>query len=121
MTLRARLGLRRLKSGCFISCLTAGRMSPPSIDSDIADVRNDSAGWAQGGSITAALFLQKFTNDVPWAHLDIAPTAWNNWEKGVRRINLDDAIRLCDDYGLSLDYIYKGRLDALPMALRDIL
>ena len=29
-----------------------------------------------GGSITAALFLQRFVNGTPWAHLDIAPTAW---------------------------------------------
>ena len=29
------------------------------------------------GSITAAQFLQRFVNDVPWAHLDIAGVAWN--------------------------------------------
>ena len=47
------------------------------IDSRIADVKNTGNGRA-GGSITAALFLQRFTNGVPWAHLDIAPTAWAN-------------------------------------------
>lgn len=47
------------------------------IDSDIADVRNDSASWAQGGSITAALFLQKFAPTTgAWAHLDVF--AWNS-------------------------------------------
>ena len=47
------------------------------IDSDIADVRNDSAAWAQGGSITAALFLQKFAPATgAWAHLDVF--AWNS-------------------------------------------
>ncbi len=47
------------------------------IDSDIADVRNDSAAWAQGGSITAALFLQKFAPSTgAWAHLDVF--AWNS-------------------------------------------
>ncbi|MBX9575430.1 MAG: leucyl aminopeptidase [Caulobacteraceae bacterium] len=45
------------------------------IDSPIADVKNMGNGRA-GGSITAALFLQRFTNGVPWAHIDIAPTAW---------------------------------------------
>ncbi|MBU1325511.1 MAG: leucyl aminopeptidase [Alphaproteobacteria bacterium] len=45
------------------------------IDSSIADVKNMGNGRA-GGSITAALFLQRFTNGVPWAHIDIAPTAW---------------------------------------------
>ncbi|MGQ3040895.1 MAG: leucyl aminopeptidase [Brevundimonas sp.] len=58
------------------------RMPIPSIyeqhiDSKIADVKNMGNGRA-GGSITAALFLQRFTNGVPWAHLDIAPTAWAN-------------------------------------------
>ena len=47
------------------------------IDSKIADVKNVGNGRA-GGSITAALFLQRFVNDTPWAHLDIAPTAWAN-------------------------------------------
>jgi len=45
------------------------------IDSPIADVKNTGNGRA-GGSITAALFLQRFTNGVPWAHIDIASTAW---------------------------------------------
>ena len=44
------------------------------MDSKQADMRN-SAG-RDGGSITAALFLQRFIENTPWAHLDIAPTAW---------------------------------------------
>ena len=44
------------------------------IDSPVADVKN--IGGRAGGSITAALFLQRFTNGVPWAHLDIAGTVW---------------------------------------------
>ena len=44
------------------------------MDSVNADVKN-SAG-RDGGSITAALFLQRFVNGTPWAHIDIAPTAW---------------------------------------------
>ena len=43
------------------------------MDSVNADVKN-SAG-RDGGSITAALFLQRFTNGVPWAHIDIAGVA----------------------------------------------
>jgi leucyl aminopeptidase len=46
------------------------------IDSDIADVKN--IGGRDAGSITAAQFLQRFTNDVPWAHLDIAGMAWSS-------------------------------------------
>ncbi|MGZ8362498.1 MAG: leucyl aminopeptidase [Caulobacteraceae bacterium] len=44
------------------------------IESKIADVKN--TGGRPGGSITAALFLQKFVNGARWAHLDIAPVAW---------------------------------------------
>jgi leucyl aminopeptidase len=32
----------------------------------------------KAGSITAAEFLHRFVGDVPWAHLDIAGTAWDN-------------------------------------------
>ena len=44
------------------------------IKSDIADVKN--VGGRPGGSITAAQFIKRFVNDKPWAHLDIAGTAW---------------------------------------------
>ncbi|WP_304175391.1 leucyl aminopeptidase [Phenylobacterium aquaticum] len=44
------------------------------IDSVIADVKN--TGGRAGGSITAAMFIQRFVNGVPWAHLDIAGAAW---------------------------------------------
>jgi leucyl aminopeptidase len=42
--------------------------------SEIADMKN--VGDRAAGSITAAQFLQRFVNDVPWAHLDIAGMAW---------------------------------------------
>ncbi|MFI4975448.1 MAG: leucyl aminopeptidase [Caulobacterales bacterium] len=44
------------------------------IESQVADMKN--IGPRYGGSITAALFIQKFVNKVPWAHLDIASTAF---------------------------------------------
>ena len=40
----------------------------------IADMKN--IGGRDAGSITAAQFLQRYINKVPWAHLDIAGTAW---------------------------------------------
>jgi leucyl aminopeptidase len=43
------------------------------IDSQFADMKN--AGVRNGGSITAAQFLQRFVDGTPWAHLDIAGTA----------------------------------------------
>ena len=52
------------------------------IDSDIADVKN--IGSNRGaGSITAAQFLQRFVNNVPWAHLDIAGMVWDKKPKNL--------------------------------------
>jgi leucyl aminopeptidase len=44
------------------------------LKSEIADFAN--TGGRPAGSITAALFLSEFTGGLPWAHLDIAGTAW---------------------------------------------
>jgi leucyl aminopeptidase len=46
------------------------------MDSDAADIKNISGG-REAGSITAAQFIQRFVNNVPWAHLDIAGTTWS--------------------------------------------
>jgi leucyl aminopeptidase len=53
------------------------------IDSKFADMKN-SAG-RQGGSSTAAAFLQRFVNDVPWAHLDVAGTAMGSPQTEINR------------------------------------
>jgi len=45
------------------------------LKSDIADVKNIT-GSRDAGSITAAQFLKRFVNEVPWAHLDIAGVTW---------------------------------------------
>jgi len=44
------------------------------INSKIADMKN--MGGKYAGSIAAAQFLQRYVNDVPWVHIDIAGTAW---------------------------------------------
>ena len=44
------------------------------LKSNFADMAN--IGGRPGGSITAACFLSRFTGKYPWAHLDIAGTAW---------------------------------------------
>jgi leucyl aminopeptidase len=50
------------------------------IDSQIADMKN--TGERGAGSITAAQFLQRFVKKgTPWAHLDIAGTAWQSKDK----------------------------------------
>ena len=60
------------------------------LDSDVAEIKNDPDGWAQAGSVTAALFLQRFApagpKCGPWAHFDIF--AWNprnrpGWPSGA--------------------------------------
>ena len=53
------------------------------MDSTIADVSNLSAPGSGAGSITAAQFLQRFARDIPWAHIDIAGTAWISAHNGV--------------------------------------
>src|SRR5690606_25090892 len=47
------------------------------LKSPIADMQNIGTGGRGAGSIVAAEVLQKFGNDVPWAHLDIAGMAWS--------------------------------------------
>ncbi|HET8849749.1 MAG TPA: leucyl aminopeptidase [Marinobacter sp.] len=44
------------------------------LDSNFADMAN--IGGRPAGTITAACFLSRFAKDYPWAHLDIAGTAW---------------------------------------------
>ncbi|MBI2238775.1 MAG: leucyl aminopeptidase [Actinobacteria bacterium] len=56
------------------------------IESSVADVQNTGERW--GGAITAALFLAEFVDGTPWAHLDIAGTAFADkpgdyWPKGA--------------------------------------
>ena len=48
------------------------------IKSDVADIKN--TGGRYGGAITAAAFLARYVDDVPWAHIDIAGTAWTTEE-----------------------------------------
>ena len=46
------------------------------LDSPFADIGN--IGGPKAGAVTAACFLQRFTRDYRWAHLDVAGTAWNS-------------------------------------------
>jgi leucyl aminopeptidase len=51
----------------------------PEMKSDTADLVNSSV--REGGACLAAIFLKQFARDLPWAHLDIAGTAWANVER----------------------------------------
>ena len=46
------------------------------LDSNFADLAN--IGGRPAGTITAGCFLSRFATEYPWAHLDIAGTAWNS-------------------------------------------
>ena len=52
------------------------------LESPYADFKHVGNGRA-GGSITAASFLSVFTQAYPWAHLDIAGTAWSSAKEGA--------------------------------------
>jgi leucyl aminopeptidase len=68
------------------------------IDSPIADMKN--VGPREGGSITAAQFIQRFVeNGVRWAHIDMAGMAWSDkasatYDKGATGFG----VRLLDEY-----------------------
>jgi leucyl aminopeptidase len=51
----------------------------PEMKSDTADLVN--SGAREGGACLAAIFLKHFARDLPWAHLDIAGTAWATSER----------------------------------------
>ena len=51
------------------------------IKSDVADIKN--TGGRAGGAITAAIFLKEFVDGYPWAHLDIAGTAYSETDLGM--------------------------------------
>jgi leucyl aminopeptidase len=53
-----------------------GKAYDKMLESRFADMKNIGGRWA--GSITAAQFLQRFVNDTPWVHLDIAGTAMDS-------------------------------------------
>jgi len=71
--LAERLSAAGMATGERVWRMPLGPEYDKQIDSQFADMKN--TGTRNGGSITAAQFLQRFVNDTPWAHLDIAGTA----------------------------------------------
>lgn len=59
--------------------LPLGKEYSKQIESKVADIKN--IGGKSAGTITAAAYLEHFVGKTPWAHLDIAGTAWNFTEK----------------------------------------
>src|SRR5438094_2956531 len=71
--LAERLGNAGQETGEKVWRMPLGPEYDKLIDSQFADMKN--AGPRNGGSISAAQFLQRFVDGTPWAHLDIAGTA----------------------------------------------
>jgi leucyl aminopeptidase len=100
--LSAKLLAAGLATGEKLWRLPMGAAYDKQIDSRFADIKN--SGGRPAGSITAAQFLARFVNDVPWAHLDIAavalasPTSETNtaWASGFGVALLDRLVR--DNY-----------------------
>ncbi len=67
------------KSGEPLWQLPLGAEYSKQIESRVADIKN--TGGRGAGTITAAAYLEKFVGETPWAHLDIAGTAWNFTKK----------------------------------------
>jgi leucyl aminopeptidase len=66
------------------------------LKSNFADMAN--IGGREAGSVTAACFLSRFATKFPWAHLDIAGTAWNS---GANKGSTGRPVPLLCDFILS--------------------
>ncbi|HXU59476.1 MAG TPA: leucyl aminopeptidase, partial [Verrucomicrobiae bacterium] len=75
-TLAERLAAAGKATGELLWRLPLADAYDKQINSDAADMKN--VGGRNGGSITAAQFIQRFIKDTPWAHLDIAGVAWSD-------------------------------------------
>jgi len=74
--LAAKLAAAGTETGEKLWRMPMGEAYDKQIKSDIADMKN--VGGRPGGSISAAEFIKRFVNGKPWAHLDIAGTAWSS-------------------------------------------
>lgn len=75
-SLQAQLQEAGERSGDLCWALPLDAAYAQALKTRFADIAN--VGGRDAGAITAASFLQSFVGDFPWAHLDIAATAWNS-------------------------------------------
>jgi leucyl aminopeptidase len=72
------------------------------IRGEAGDILNSAGRWA--GASTAAVFLREFVGDKPWAHLDIAGTAWAEERKPYQPKGATGvAVRTLTELGLMAD------------------
>ncbi len=80
--LAERLTHAGVRTGENLWRLPMGKAYDKALDSPIADVQNMSSDKGAAGSISAAQFLGRFVHESqPWAHLDIAGTAWTSKDR----------------------------------------
>jgi transcriptional regulator with XRE-family HTH domain len=54
-------------------------------------------------------------NQADWCRLvGIVPQAWNNYERELRVISINQSLKVCETTELSLDWIYRGVTTGLP-------
>lgn len=51
-------------------------------------------------------------------HLGIATNAWNHWERGRRAITVEAALKVATKTGATLDWIYRGMEETLPVRVQ---
>lgn len=63
--------------------------------------------------------IEGLTQDDYAAKIGMKRPRYSLWEAGTHRLSLDGALALRRRFGLSLDFMYEGIDDALPMTLRN--
>jgi len=48
---------------------------------------------------------------------NLKPNRYSQYETGVRALTIEAALRICDEYGISLDWLYRGDRSRLPHQL----
>lgn len=86
------------------------------VKGEVADLVNATAE-RKAGSITAAEFLRRFAGDVPWAHIDIAGTAWGLGRAYARKGGSGFGVRLLVD--LASSHATGSGLQTSPAQLSD--
>lgn len=51
--------------------------------------------------------------------IGLQQSAWNNYEQGHRRIDVDPALRLCQVTGIGMSWIYQGNITDVPTKLAE--
>lgn len=59
-------------------------------------------------------------NQAKWCRLvQISTSKWNNAETGDNWLALENALKLCQRYGITLDWIYRGDMQCMSSEMRD--